>query len=150
MRRAVNYWVIGCMVGAWFLTPVSPISHSLAATPSLALISGTVKDDAGKPLAGAAVALFTAQPGQIIGGSLLKSVTTDAEGRFKADVSPGTYRLRAAAEGFRPVFTLISLDTANKITHNFALKRVGTLVEQRGDKGDYRWIGRSVPRSVLH
>src|SRR5262249_3342878 len=96
------------------------------------------------------VALFTAQPGQLIGGTLLKSLTTDAEGRFKASVAPGFYRLRAAAEGFRPTFTLITLDTANKITHNFLLKRVGTVVESRGDKGDYRWIGRSVPRSVLH
>jgi hypothetical protein len=116
----------------------------------LALISGTVKDDAGKPLGGALVALFTAQPGQTLGGSLLKNLTTDAEGRFRVSIAPGMYKLRAVADGFRPTFTLITLDAANKITHNFALKRVGTVVESRGDKGDYRWIGRSVPRSVLH
>lgn len=150
MRRAFRYWVVGCIVSAWFLSPVSSGSHSLEAATSLGLISGTVKDDTGKPLAGAAVALFTAQPGQIIGGSLLKSLTTDAEGRFKANVLPGMYRLRAAADGFRPTFTLISLDTANKITHNFALRRLGSVVESRGDKGDYRWIGRSVQRSILH
>ncbi len=150
MRRAFSYWVVGCIVSAWLLSPVSPGSQSVEAAASLALISGTVKDDAGKPLAGAAVALFTAQPGQIIGGSLLKSLTTDAEGRFKANVLPGMYRLRAAADGFRPTFTLISLDTTNKITHNFALRRVGSIIESRGDKGDYRWIGRSVPRSIMH
>lgn len=150
MRKAISYWVVGCIVSAWFLTPVASGSNSLEAATMLGLISGTVKDDTGKPLAGAAVALFTAQPGQTIGGSLLKSLTTDAEGRFKANVLPGMYRLRAAADGFRPMFTLISLDTTNKITHNFALRRTGAIVESRGDKGDYRWIGRSVPRNILH
>lgn len=150
MRRAVSYWVVGCIISACFLTPASSGSGTLEAATSLALVSGTVKDDAGNPLAGAAVALFAAQPGQIIGGSLLKSLTTDPEGRFKANVLPGMYRLRAAADGFRPTFTLITLDTANKITHNFALRRVGSIVESRGDKGDYRWIGRSVSRNIMH
>ena len=150
MRRAVSYFVVGCIISAWFLTPTALVSNSAEAATSLALISGFVKDDTGKPLAGAAVALFEAQPGQIIGGNLLKNMTTDAEGRFKASVAPGFYRLRAAADGFRPTFTLVALDAANKITHNFSLKRVGTIIEKRGDKGDYRWIGRSVPRSILH
>jgi hypothetical protein len=148
MRRAVSYFLVGCLVSAWLVAPTA--SHTAEAATSLALISGTVKDDAGKPLAGAVVALFTAQPGQTLGGSLLKNLTTDAEGRFRVSIAPGMYKLRAVAEGFRPTFTLITLDAANKITHNFALRRVGTLVEKRGDKGDYRWIGRSVPRSVLH
>lgn len=150
MKRAVNYFLVSCVVAAWILVPASLASKSAEAATSLALVSGTVKDDLGKPLAGAVVALFTAQPGQIIGGSLLKSVSTDAEGRFTANVAPGMYRLRAVADGFRPTFTLITLDTANKITHNFSLRRVGTLVEKRGDKADYRWIGRSVPRTILH
>lgn len=148
MRRAVSFIVVGCIMSAWLLAPAAP--NSAVASTTLALISGTVKDDSGKPLGGALVALFVAQPGQMIGGSLLKSLTTDAEGRFKANVAPGVYKLRAAADGFRPTFTLITLDAANKLTHNFALRRVGTVVEKRGDKGDYRWIGRSVPRSVLH
>ncbi|HEX4948270.1 MAG TPA: carboxypeptidase-like regulatory domain-containing protein [Blastocatellia bacterium] len=148
MRKAVSYFIVGCLISAWFMAPAT--SNPAEASTTLALISGTVKDDAGKPLGGALVALFTAQPGQVIGGSLLKSLTTDAEGRFKVNVAPGMYKLRAAADGFRPTFTLITLDAANKLTHNFALRRVGTVVENRGDKGDYRWIGRSVPRSVLH
>lgn len=135
-------------MSAWLLTPAVP--NSAEASTTLALISGTVKDDSGKPLGGALVALFATQPGQVIGGSLLKSLTTDAEGRFRANVAPGMYKLRAAADGFRPTFTLITLDAANKLTHNFSLRRTGTVVEKRGDKGDYRWIGRSVPRSVLH
>ncbi len=135
-------------MSAWLLALAAP--NSTEASTMLALISGTVKDDSGKPLGGALVALFAAQPGQVIGGSLLKSLTTDAEGRFRANVAPGMYKLRAAADGFRPTFTLITLDAANKLTHNFSLRRAGTVIEKRGDKGDYRWIGRSVPRSILH
>ena len=146
MRKAVRYFVVGCVVSAWLLAPLP----AAEASTTLALISGTVKDDAGKPLGGALVALFTAQPGQTLGGNLLKNLTTDADGRFRVSIAPGMYKLRAVADGFRPTFTLITLDAANKITHNFALKRVGTVVESRGDKGDYRWIGRSVPRNVLH
>ena len=148
MRRAVSFIVVGCIMSVWLLVPALP--NAAEASTTMALISGTVKDDSGKPLGGALVALFATQPGQLIGGNLLKSLTTDAEGRFKANVAPGLYKLRAAADGFRPTFTLITLDAANKLTHNFSLRRAGTLVEKRGDKGDYRWIGRSVPRSVLH
>ncbi len=150
MKRAVSYFVVGCLVSAWLLTPASLPSASVEAASVLALVTGTVKDDSGKPLAGAVVGLFAAQPGQTIGGNLLKNMTTDGDGRFKTNVAPGFYRLRAAADGFRPTFTLLTLDAANKITHNFSLRRAGTIIEKRGDKGDYRWIGRSVPRSILH
>ena len=152
MRKAVSYLVTSCIVGACLLLPATTNSvvTSAEAAVAMALISGTVNDDSGKPLAGAVVALFTAQPGQTIGGSLLRNLTTDSLGKFQTNVAPGMYRVRAAADGFRPTFTLLTLDAANKITHNFSLRRTGTLIEKRGDKGDYRWIGRSVPRSILH
>lgn len=145
MRKAVNLLIIGCVLGALGASPVA-LSPVADASPSLAFVSGTVKDDGGAPLAGAVVALLESQ----IGGKEVKSTLTDAEGRFTTGVAPGRYRLRAAAEGFKPVFALISLTQADKMTHNFALKRRDTLVEKRGDRDDYRWIGRSVPRSVLH
>ncbi len=153
MKKAVSYLITSCIVGACLLLPAttnSVATSAEAAAVAMALISGTVNDDSGKPLAGAVVALFTAQPGQTIGGSLLRNLTTDSLGKFQTNVSPGMYRVRAVADGFRPTFTLITLDAANKITHNFSLRRTGTLIEKRGDKGDYRWIGRSVPRSILH
>ena len=152
MKKAVSYLVTSCIVGACLLLPATTnsIATSAEAAVAMALISGTVNDDSGKPLAGAVVALFTAQPGQTIGGSLLRNLTTDSSGKFKTNVAPGMYRVRAVADGFRPTFTLLTLDAANKITHNFSLRRTGTLIEKRGDKGDYRWIGRSVPRSILH
>jgi hypothetical protein len=152
MKKTISYFVTSCIVSACLLLPPTMNSNtsSVEAAVAMALISGTVNDDSGKPLAGAIVALFTAQPGQTIGGSLLRNLTTDGSGKFQTNVAPGMYRVRAVADGFRPTFTLITLDAANKITHNFSLRRTGTLIEKRGDKGDYRWIGRSVPRSILH
>lgn len=153
MKRAVSYLIIGCVLGvaAMRARPEAAASSTgtAQASPAMALITGTVADDVGRPLVGAVVALLAAQPGSTLLKSI-KSVKTDSEGRFTAGAAPGTYRLRAEAEGFRPKFTPVTLTAAAKVTYNFSLKRVGTLIEQRGDRDDYRWIGRSVPRNVLH
>jgi len=149
MKRAVHFSVIGCILLAMAATPnaLSLLAPSkVEASPALAFVSGTVKDESGSPLAGAIVALFEAN----IGGKVIRSMKTDTHGKFTTGVEPGNYRLRAEAEGFKPMFTRISLDRADKLTYNFSLKRSDTLVEKRGDREDYRWIGRSVPRSVLH
>ena len=101
------------------------------AAPALALISGTVKDEAGRPLAGAVVALLEA----VFNGRELKSVKTDSEGKFTAEMLPGVYRLRAAADGFRPVvLARIELEQAAKLTYDFALKRVDKLVDRTANR----------------
>ncbi|HYE74770.1 MAG TPA: carboxypeptidase-like regulatory domain-containing protein, partial [Blastocatellia bacterium] len=150
MKKVVSYLVISCVLGVMSFSPrLGSTTGTVQASPAMAFITGTVMDEAGKPLAGALVALLSSQPGSLQAKNV-KSVKTDNEGRFTAGAAPGTYRLRAEAEGFRPKFTTVKLGTASQITHNFSLKRVGTLIEQRGDREDYRWIGRSVPRNVLH
>jgi len=149
MRRLVHVLVIGSALGALAFGPaLSPelAPRAVEAAPALAFVSGTVKDDVGQPLAGAIVALLQAA----FNGREIKSVKTDDEGRFTAAVAPGVYRLRAAADGFKPVLARVLLDRASKLNYDFALKRDDTLVERRGDRDDYRWIGRSVPRHVLH
>lgn len=149
MRRLVRIFVIGTALGAVVFCPApSPgiVSGVVDAAPVLAFVSGTVKDEAGQPLTGAVVALLESA----FNGREIKSVKTDAEGKFAAAINPGSYRLRAAADGFKPVLARVMLDRAVKLNYDFALKRVDTLVEKRGDRDDYRWIGRSVPRHVLH
>jgi hypothetical protein len=149
MKSALRFSILGCLLMA---VAAAPASLSLLApgvaqgSPALALITGTVKDEGGTPLAGAIVALLEAN----LGGKEIKSVKTDAAGKFTASVTPGSYRLRAEAEGFKPVLARVTLDPADKLTYNFLLKRTDTLVEKRGDREDLRWIGRSVPRSILH
>ncbi len=117
----------------------------VAGSPALASITGTVKDESGTPLPGAIVALFESS----LIGKAVKSLKTDGQGKFTAEVMPGTYRLRAEASGFKPQFMRVNLDAAVKFKYNFALKREDTLVDRRGDSKDIRWIGTSVPRSVL-
>jgi hypothetical protein len=149
MNRVFSLLIIGGLLAAAAATPasVSPGGFgAVEAAPALAFISGTVSSDNGAPLNGATVALFETT----LNGKLVRSVKTDTQGKFTASVAPGAYNLRAEASGYKAKFTRINLDRAQTLTFNFALKRTDTLVDRRGDRDDYRWIGRSVPRSVLH
>lgn len=150
MKRAVNLLIVSCVLGMLSIAPASSIgsSHALVeAAPSLALVTGTVKDDHGSPLYGAIIALFQSQPG----GREIMSVKTDSEGRFAATIAPGIYRLRATAEGFiARILPRVNIDRPIKINYDFQLRRTGTLVQKRGDSDDYRWIARSAPRQILN
>lgn len=154
MKKAFNPLIVGCLACAIVAAPevaldIGSMGVALrveAAPAPLALVSGTVKDDAGKPLIGAVVALLEPHSR----GRELQSVRTDLQGKFSAAVAPGAYRLRATAEGFSSMLTRINLDRAGRVIYDFALKRTDTLVQKRGDSNDYRWIARSVPRHVLN
>jgi len=154
MRNRFNTLVAGCLLCAIGAVPESgcdimPGSEGLQvveAAPALVTVAGTVRDEAGKPLIGAVVALLEPHSR----GRELKRVTTDLKGKFAAAAAPGAYRLRATAEGFSSMLTRISLDRADRQTYDIALRRSNTLVEKRGDSDDYRWIARSAPRQVLN
>ncbi len=121
-------------------------SGAVEAAPALAVVTGTVKDDKGTPLIGAIVAAFEPQ----LRGKEIKSVKTDTQGKFSVDVTPGVYRLRAAANGFIPKSTRVSIDRPARLSYDFALRSADTLVQQRGDSDDYRWIARGVPRHAMN
>lgn len=149
MKKVFSVLMAGCVVGVMTIVPASASQHAahiVSAAPSLAIVSGTVRDERGAPLSGAVVALLEPQPR----GKELKSVKTDAQGRFSAGIAPGFYRLRAAAEGFAASFTRIRLDRPERLNYDFALKRTDTLVQRRGDSDDYRWIHRSASRPILN
>jgi hypothetical protein len=149
MKSAMNFLMAGCLVGTLAITSEPSDSSSVGAveaSPALAFVTGTVKDDTGTPLIGAIVALLEPKPR----GKELKSVRTDTEGKFSAGIAPGVYRLRAAAEGFVSKFTRVSIDRSAIVNYAFALKRNDTLVQQRGDSDDYRWIARSHPRHAMN
>jgi hypothetical protein len=158
MKKAVNLLIASCVLGALSITPVSSTSSTsstsiglsaglVEASPSLAFVTGTVKDEHGSPLLGAVVALFQPQPR----GKEILSVRTDARGIFSANIAPGIYSLRATAEGFvARILPRINIDRPVKVTYDFQLKRTNTLVQKRGDSDDYRWIARSAPRQVLN
>jgi Carboxypeptidase regulatory-like domain/TonB dependent receptor len=149
MKKAVNVLIAVCLLGAIIIVP--PTSSGLSpgvveASPYLATITGTVKDELGAPLVGAIVSLHEPQ----LRGKEINSVKTDGRGKFLTAVAPGTYRLRAAAEGFVATFTRVKLDRPMSVNHDFALRRNDTLVQKRGDSDDYRWIARSSNRHVLN
>jgi hypothetical protein len=154
MRKALNPLVAGCLLYAIGVAPetlgewgrVTGMTTRVEAAPTLATVTGTVKDESGKPLIGAIVALLEPHSR----GRELQSVRTDLKGRFTAAVAPGAYRLRATAEGFSSMLTRINLDRSGRLTYDIALRRSNTLVHKRGDSDDYRWIARSVPRHVLN
>jgi len=151
MKKALSVLIAGCVAAGLAATPASFGSHSSAgftveAAPTVATVSGTVKDERGTPLSGALVALTEFKPR----GRELKSVKTDAQGKFTAGIAPGIYRLTATAAGFIAGLTRVAIDRPVQITHNFSLKRNDTLVQRRGDSDDYRWVARSVPRHAMN
>ena len=148
MKRAINVLIAGCLLGA--LAPSSfntSTSGGLAveASPALAFVTGTVRDERGTPLTGATVAVLEPRPG----GKEIKSARTDGQGRFLASVLPGAYRIRALAEGFIPKSTRLILNRSAKISYDFQLKKDNTLVQKRGDSDNYRWISLGAPGHVL-
>ncbi len=154
MKRTINILIAGCMLGAFVATPDSLESSTsngtalgvVEASPSLAVVSGTVKDDQGTPLIGAVVAVLEPRPR----GKELKSVRTDIHGKFSAGVAPGVYRLRAAAEGFISMWSpRVNIERPSRV-YDFALRRTDTLVQKRGDSDDYRWISRGSPRHAMN
>jgi len=152
MKKALSVLIAGCVFAGLAAAPASFGGHSSTgsliaeAAPTVAIVAGTVKDDRGAPLVGALVALIEFKPR----GRELKSVKTDAQGKFSAGIAPGIYRLRATAEGFIAGLTRVNIDRPVRVNHDFALKRDDTLVQRRGDSEDYRWVARSVPRHAMN
>ncbi|MBK8314684.1 MAG: TonB-dependent receptor [Acidobacteria bacterium] len=150
MKTAVNLLIAGCLVSALAFTSRQPgsgqYSGIVEASPAFAMITGSVRDEHGLPLAGALVSLLESQPR----GKEIRSIKTDNKGRFSVNIVPGIYRIRAAAEGFASMLTRVNLDRPVRVTYDFALRRTDTLVDKRGDSDDYRWVARSVPRHVLN
>jgi hypothetical protein len=99
------------------------IGLSLACQPLLAQtftgrILGTVTDQTGAALTGAEVVITDVQRG------VTRSLTTDQTGDYVApDLSPGMYKVRAAAKGFKSVERLnIQLEVAKDIRIDLALQ----------------------------
>src|SRR5262245_4223775 len=148
MKRAINIVIAGCLLGA--LAPSSfntftPGGLAVEASPALAFVTGTVRDERGTPLVGATVAVLE-RPG----GKEIKSARTDTQGRFLTGVSPGAWWVRAMAEGFISKSTRLVLNRSAKTSYDFKLKSDNTLVQKRGDSENYRWISLSAPRHVLN
>lgn len=115
----------------------------------LGVIKGVVRDDAGKPIARATVAIFK------VGTSrLLKQVRSAKDGSFLTKILPGTYSILAVAEGFNPVsLAKVEVNTSAELVYRFKLEPSGrgnTLPEKRADRKSSKYPIRSaqVRRSI--
>lgn len=110
----------------------------IESSSNIGIIRGVVRDEAGSPIAEATVAIFRAGT-----SSLLKQVTSAADGRFLAKIMPGTYTVLAVAQGFNPV-TLFGVEVGRSadLNYGFKLERAGsgnTLPEKRPDRNSSKW-----------
>ncbi|HEX8921767.1 MAG TPA: carboxypeptidase-like regulatory domain-containing protein, partial [Pyrinomonadaceae bacterium] len=120
------------------------------ATGSVATVSGSVRDNKGKPIAGAIVSLIREGASQII-----KQVKSASDGTFIAKIAPGRYSLRAIADGFSAVlFDSVQVKPADEVIYRFNLEPIGsgkTAPERRKDRDDRKWIlrARTGSRSIF-
>ena len=139
MKRRVGLALsLLALSGLFFLN----VPDARAGKGSLATITGSVKDDKGKPLAGALVSLLKDGANVVI-----KETRTGSDGRFLAKIAPGRYSIRAIAEGFNAVaFASVEVRASQELIYRFNLEPIGsgkTLPERRRDREDVRWILRS-------
>jgi len=77
--------------GVW-AAPATSVNVSVERNNTLGTIRGVVRDDDGSPISDATVAIFKAGT-----QTLLKQVSSAADGSFIARILPGTYTVLAVA-----------------------------------------------------
>ncbi len=104
----------------------------------LGTVSGSVRDNRGRPLAGALVQLLRDGATEVI-----KQTRSGADGSYTARIAPGRYVLTAIAEGFDTVsFTAVQVNPSDELIYRFNLVPLGqgrTAPERRGDRNDPKW-----------
>ncbi len=104
----------------------------------LGVVKGVVRDQAGKPIANAFVAIFHVGTSKI-----LKQVRSAADGSFLAKVIPGTYTILAVAQGYNPqTLATVQINPAAELVYGFKLERAGsgnTLPEKASDRKSTKW-----------
>jgi hypothetical protein len=151
MRK--TYWRVSLtLLFALFLIAEATAVATRAATRAsrLGIVSGSVRDHKGKPLAGALVQLLRDGANNIT-----KQTRTAADGTFTARIAPGRYLLTALAEGFNATtFTAVQVNPSDELVYRFNLEPLGqgrTMPERRNDRNDAKWRLRSAQnrRSIL-
>ncbi|HEY0101062.1 MAG TPA: carboxypeptidase-like regulatory domain-containing protein [Pyrinomonadaceae bacterium] len=120
-------------------------TYAASAVPSggkLGVISGSVRDHKGNPLAGAIVQLLRDGADHIS-----KQTRTGSDGTFSARIVPGRYLLTALAEGFNATtFNAVQVNPSDELVYRFNLEPLGqgrTTPERRNDRNDPKWRLRS-------
>ena len=118
---------------------------------SFGVISGTVLDSRGNPVAGALVKVLRDGLNEVV-----RETKSAADGTFSARVTPGRYLLRALAEGFTPAtFSSVQISSSTELVYRFNLQPAGegrTTPERRADRNDpkFRIRAAQTRRSIFH
>ena len=132
------------------ITSAAP-AHAAAGRGS---IRGVVVDSLGTPLIGAAVVVL--EDAEVTkadkADKVIKRASTDSEGKFNAaGIMPGRYRVKAEAEGFKPV-ELAADVKPNKVTvfDSILLRRITTLTDDTARNGDSKYAARQARGTIFH
>lgn len=143
MKHASRLWAL---VAIGVVLSASATAQAGAAKGS---IRGLILDPHGNPLAGAAVLVMAED---VKAAKVIKKASTDNEGKFiAANILPGHYRVKAAADGFKPVE--IATDVRpNQVTvfDSIYLRRTNTLAEQTSLNTDSKYAARGARNVVFH
>jgi len=134
-----------------FAEASAPVTYAaVGGGRKLGVVSGSVRDHKGNPLAGALVQLLRDGANNVT-----KQTRTAADGTFTARIAPGRYLLTALAEGFNATtFNAVQVNPSDELIYRFNLEPIGqgrTMPERRNDRNDTKWRLRSAQnrRSVF-
>ena len=109
---------------------------------NIGIIKGIVRDEAGKAISDATVAIF-----RVGTSKLLKQVRSAADGSFLAKILPGTYSILAVAQGFNAVtLAEVEVNRSAELNYGFKLERAGsgnTLPEKISDRRSPKYSSRA-------
>jgi hypothetical protein len=112
----------------------------------LGVIKGVVRDEGGKPIADAFVAIFRAGTSK-----LLKQVRSTSNGSFLTKIIPGTYTVLAVAQGYNPVtLATVQVNPSAELIYGFKLERAGsgnTLPEKNAERRNPKYTIRHAQSS---
>ncbi|WP_352431150.1 carboxypeptidase-like regulatory domain-containing protein [Pyrinomonas sp.] len=126
------------VVGALLLCIALPAAEVLGSSRPFGTITGSVRDEQGRPLAGALIILVREGAEKIV-----RQTRSSTDGSFSLRALPGRYILRAIADGFNATsFASVVVTPSSELVYRFNLEPVGlgrTLPERRTDRGDPKW-----------
>ncbi len=89
---------------------------------NLGVIKGVVRDEGGKPIADAFIAVF-----RLGTDELLKQVRSTSNGSFLTRIIPGTYTVLAVAQGYNPItLKTVQVNPSAELVYGFKLERAGS------------------------
>ncbi len=145
MRQATRLFAL------FALGAIAYASVPAQASAARGSIRGVVMDASGSPLIGAAVVVL-ADAEAAKADKVVRRASTDGDGKFMASgIAPGHYRVKAEADGFKPVELGADVQP-NKVTvfDSIFLRRITALADETSLNTDSKFAARRVRGTIFH